>query len=133
MPLVIDNSVVIGWHLSRWATACLDAVLRALVNHNAHVPALWVLEFSNVMRRALLAKKITEARYRESLQLQQGLALTLHADAGDASENLALRYPLSGYDAACLDLALRMRLPVATADGALRDAAVTCGVGVFVP
>ena len=131
MPFVIDNSVVIGWHLSRWATAYSDAVLRALVNDNAHVPALWVFEFSNVMRRALLANKITEARCRESLQLQQGLAL--HADAGDPSEDLALRYQLSSYDAAYLDLALRMRLPVATADGALRDAAVTCGVGVFVP
>jgi len=29
--------------------------------------------------------------------------------------------------------ALRLRLPVATSDGALRDAAMACGVGVFVP
>lgn len=135
MPFVIDNSVVIGWHLSSQATAYSDAVLRALVNGNAHVPALWVLEFSNVMRRALLAKKITEARSREILQLQQGLALTLHADVCDPSENLALalRYQLSSYDAAYLDLALRLRLPVATSDGALRDAAVASGVGVFIP
>jgi len=135
MPFVIDNSVVIGWHLSSQATAYSDAVLRALVDDNAHVPALWVLEFSNVMRRALLAKKITEARSREIMQLQQGLALTLHADVCDPAENLALaqRYQLSSYDAAYLDLALRLRLPVATSDGALRDAAVACGVGVFVP
>ena len=45
MPFVIDNSVVIGWHLSRWATAYSDAVLRALVNDNAHVPALWFWSF----------------------------------------------------------------------------------------
>ena len=135
MPFVIDNSVVVGWHLSSQATAYSDAVLRALGTDNAHVPALWALEFSNVMRRALLAKKITEVRCREILQLQQGLALTLHADVRDPSEilALALRYQLSSYDAAYLDLALRLRLPVATSDGALRDAAVACGVGVFVP
>jgi len=135
MPFVIDNSVVIGWHLSSQATAYSDAVLRALATDNAHVPALWVLEFSNVMRRALLAKKITEARSREIMQLQHGLALTLHADVCDPAENLALalRYQLSSYDAAYLDLALRLRLPLATSDLALRDAAMACGVGVFVP
>jgi predicted nucleic acid-binding protein len=43
---------------------------------------------------------------------------------------LALRYDLTSYDAACLELALRLQLPVATQDAALADAARTAGVGV---
>ena len=42
---------------------------------------------------------------------------------------LALRFGLSNYDAADLELALRLQLPVATVDVALRDAALASGVG----
>lgn len=135
MPFVVDNSVVTGWHLNSQATAYTDAMLDKLVSDVAHVPALWPLEFSNVVRKALTAKKITEERAREIMQIQAGLSLIVHADVPDPAENmaLALRYNLSSYDAAYLDLALRLRLPVAAVDGALRDAAVAAGVGVFEP
>jgi len=83
----------------------------------------------------LTAKRITERRAQEILQIQAGLALTVHGDIALPAENraLALRDQLSSYDAAYLDLALRLRLPVATMDGALHDAAVASGVGVFAP
>ncbi|OHC62901.1 MAG: hypothetical protein A3H93_08455 [Rhodocyclales bacterium RIFCSPLOWO2_02_FULL_63_24] len=135
MSFVVDNSVVIGWHLSGQATDYTDAVLDKLANDVAHVPALWPLEFSNVVRKALTGKKITEERAREIMQIQAGLSLIVHADVPDPAENmaLALRYNLSSYDAAYLDLALRLRLPIAAVDGALRDAAVAAGVGVCEP
>lgn len=65
MSFVVDNSVVVGWHLSSQTTAYSDSVLKALVTDTAHVPGLWVLEFSNVIRKALLAKKFTQARCQE--------------------------------------------------------------------
>ncbi|MCU0966242.1 MAG: hypothetical protein MUF08_14610 [Burkholderiaceae bacterium] len=40
-----------------------------------------------------------------------------------------LRFGLSSYDAAYLELALRRQLPVATQDEALRAAALAAGVG----
>ncbi len=43
---------------------------------------------------------------------------------------LALRFGLTTYDAACLELALRLQLPIATLDAPLRDAALASGVGV---
>jgi predicted nucleic acid-binding protein len=135
MPFVVDNSVVVGWHLGNQATPYSDAVLNALAGDVGHVPALWPLEFSNVVRKALVVGKITEERAREIMQIQASLALTIHGDIPIPAENmaLALRYQLSSYDAAYLDLALRLRVPVATADGALYDAAVAAGVGVFSP
>jgi predicted nucleic acid-binding protein len=83
----------------------------------------------------LVVGKITEERAREIMQIQASLALTIHGDIPIPAENMApaLRYQLSSYDAAYLDLALRLRVPVATADGALYDAAVATGVGVFSP
>jgi len=135
MPFVVDNSVVVAWHLGNQATPYSDAVLNALAGDTGHVPALWSLEFSNVVRKALVARKITEKRAREIMQIQASLALTIHGDIPVPAENmaLALRYQLSSYDAAYLDLALRLRIPVATADGALHDAAVAAGVGTFTP
>ena len=46
---------------------------------------------------------------------------------------LALRFGLSSYDAACLELALRLQWPVATGDGPLRAAALASGVGLASP
>ena len=135
MPFVVDNSVVLGWHLGNQATPYSDAVLNALAGDTGHVPALWALEFSNVVRKALVSKKISQERAREIMQIQASLALTVHGDIPVPAENmaLALRYQLSSYDAAYLDLAQRLRLPMATTDGALHDAAVAAGVGVFTP
>jgi predicted nucleic acid-binding protein len=45
--------------------------------------------------------------------------------------SLALRYDLTSYDAAYLELALRLQLPIATQDAALMEAARAAGVGVL--
>jgi predicted nucleic acid-binding protein len=134
MPFVVDNSVIVAWHLSGQATSYTEAMLDALATDTAHVPALWPLEFSNVLRKALVGRKISEDRARDIMKFQAGLAVTVHGDVADPADNmaLALRYGLSSYDAAYLELALRLHLPIATRDDALRTAAETSGVGVVV-
>jgi predicted nucleic acid-binding protein len=42
-------------------------------------------------------------------------------------------YDLTSYDAAYLELALRLQLPVATQDAALMEAARASGVGILKP
>jgi len=44
---------------------------------------------------------------------------------------LALRYDLTSYDAAYLELGLCLQLPIATRDAALMEAARAAGVGVL--
>jgi predicted nucleic acid-binding protein len=46
---------------------------------------------------------------------------------------LAREQGLSVYDAAYLDLAMRLGLPLATQGKALREAAARCGVEIFAP
>jgi predicted nucleic acid-binding protein len=45
--------------------------------------------------------------------------------------SLALRFGLTSYDAAYLELALRLQLPVATRDAELAEAAWASGIGVL--
>jgi len=45
--------------------------------------------------------------------------------------HLAMRFGLTSYDAAYLELAMRLQLPIATRDHALADAAWAAGVGVL--
>jgi predicted nucleic acid-binding protein len=104
-----------------------DAVAVALQDDRACAPALWELELSNGLRTACLRQRLPA----------QVVSLPIDVDrqAVPAAEllALALRFGLSTCDATYLELALRLQLPVATADGPLREAAVASGVGLFDP
>jgi len=132
MPFVLDNSVVIGWCFQSQATEYTDRVLDKLSEETAHVPGLWVMEFSNILRKALKADRIDNARAKELMAIVGGLPISVDAATCSVEENfeLATRYGLSSYDAAYLELALRLNLPIASSDGALRSAAVRAGVGL---
>jgi len=135
MPFVLDNSVVTAWYFENQATAYSDGVLKLMAGDVAHVPALWSLEFSNVLRKAIAGKNITEARAREIIAQNDRWTILVDTDAPRPGDilSLSLAYGLSSYDAAYLDLAIRLHLPIAAKDGALRAAAVAAGVGVFEP
>ena len=132
MAFVVDNSVVCGWFLENQATPYSDAIAERLRDDRAVAPALWELEFSNVLRTACLRQRLTaEAAQRVIAQIVS-LPIDVDRQPVPASEllALALRFGLSTYDAAYLELALRLQLPVATGDGPLRAAALAAGVGI---
>ena len=78
------------------------------------------------------AEKINEARAREIIA--QNERWTILVDTMESKPrdllSLSLAYGLSSYDAAYLDLAIRLRLPIAAKDGALLNAAGAAGIGV---
>jgi predicted nucleic acid-binding protein len=131
MPFVLDNSVVSGWYLENQATAYTDAVAQRLRDDRAHVPALWELEFANVLRTACVRQRL-DAQRAQAIAAQVG-ALPIEVDRHPVARSellaLALRFGLSTYDAAYLELALRLQCPVATQDDAMRLAALAAGVG----
>lgn len=130
---VLDNSVLCGWFIANQATAYGDAVAERLQRCDAHAPPLLQLEFANVLRTACKrgALPITDAH----TIVDQLALLPIHIDMSSPSPaallSLALRYDLTTYDAAYLELALRRQLPIATRDGALAEAAWAAGVGVL--
>jgi len=135
MPFVLDNSVVCGWLLDDQATAYTEAVADRLLDDRAIAPALLRLEYANVLRTACRRGRLVARQAQQAIQQLARLPLDIDREAPDAAQllALALRYDLSSYDAAYLELALRRQLPIATQDGALADASRTAGVGVFEP
>lgn len=129
---MLDNSVVCGWFIESQANAYGDAVARQLQDERAAVPAVWVLELANVLRTACLRQRMT-AQHAQAV-LTQIVSLPIDVDRQGAPPAellaLALRFGLSSYDAAYLELALRLQIPLATVDGPLRDAALASGVGI---
>ena len=131
MPFVLDNSVVSGWFLENQATPYTDAVAQRLRDDRAHVPAVWELEFTNVLRTACVRRRL-DAQRAQAVVVQIGalpISVDRHPVARSEMLALALRFGLSSYDAAYLELALRLQCPIATQDEAMRQAALACGVG----
>ncbi|MFM9882664.1 MAG: type II toxin-antitoxin system VapC family toxin [Burkholderiales bacterium] len=134
MAFVLDNSVASGWFLENQSSPYTEAIAARLQDETAHVPATWELEFTNVLRTACLRQRMTAA-HAQSVIADFG-TLPIEVDRMPARPSeilaLALRFGLSGYDAAYLELALRMQVPIATKDGPLHEAAIASGVGVVV-
>jgi predicted nucleic acid-binding protein len=135
MAFVLDNSVVCGWFIENQATPYTEAVALRLQEERASVPALWELEFTNVLRLACLRRRMT-ARDAQSVAAQIA-SLPIDVDRQPVAPgellSLALRFGLTSYDAAYLELALRLQVPLATHDEPLAEAALACGVGLVEP
>lgn len=132
MRFVLDNSVVCGWLFAPQATDYSHAIAQRMERSRAIAPALLRLEYTNVLRSACLRGKLIASQAQEMLTVLERLPIDIDDAIPDTRQllALALRYELSSYDAAYLDLALRRQLPIATQDIALADAARRAGVGV---
>ena len=131
MPFVLDNSVVTGWYLESQATPYTEAIAKRLREDRAHVPALWELELTNVLRTACLRQRM-DARHAQRIVTEIAtlpIEVDRHPVARSEMLALALRFGLSSYDASYLELALRLQCPIATQDELLRAAAIGSGVG----
>lgn len=137
MEFVLDASIALTWCFSDEASEYGDSVLNALAAGTAAaiVPSLWSMEMLNALlvgeRRGRLNQALTRQVW-ENLS-----ALDIREDRGvapfDSVLPLARDLALSAYDAAYLELALRRRSPLATADVRLKQAAERCGVQPFLP
>jgi len=132
MSFVIDSSVTMTWCFEDEATPQTDHLLRRLTDEGAHVPALWPLEVLNVLMMAERRGRISPTQRHDRQILLRSLPVTVDTEtAGQAwtiTNQLAERHGITLYDAAYLELAGRLGLPLATLDAELRQAATTSGV-----
>ncbi|MFN0010726.1 MAG: type II toxin-antitoxin system VapC family toxin [Phycisphaerales bacterium] len=135
MPLVVDCSVAMTWCFHDEASAAADAMLQRLGVESGVVPGHWRLEVANTLLMGLRRKRLSEAAATDFLALLDGLPIETDLDtaahAVGATLTLARTHGLTVYDAAYLELALRLGLPLATKDAALAGAATKAGVEVF--
>ena len=134
MAFVLDCSVTMAWIFPDEATDATDRLRDGLLGTRAFVPALWPVETANALLVATRRGRIAQDEWpgiRAHLD-----ALPIEVDPVSASRtwgaalDLAQAHGISVHDAMYLELAVRMRMPLATLDRALRTAGESAGVEV---
>lgn len=131
MTVVLDASVTLAWAFGEPGPDA-TALLERVAVEGAVVPSLWRLEVGTAVlqreRRGAIAPVLADE------VLQRIAALPIRVDretegrAWAATMTLARRHCLTLYDAAYLELAVRLGAPIATFDVALAKAAAEAGV-----
>jgi predicted nucleic acid-binding protein len=98
------------------------------------VPALWLLKVADALLGAERRRRLSQAESARFLELLGRLPIrvedTPHCRAWGEILSLARAHRISAYDA-YLDLAMRLGVPLATLDEALRRAAAQCQVATL--
>ena len=134
--LVIDAATALGFLMSdEQAPSAIDALDALERGVPAFVPAHWPLEVANGLLMAERRKRASQADVTEALHVVLSLPIDIDRDtarhvAGETSA-LARQYGLAVYDAAYLELAMRLGATLATGDAALARAAKRAGVGLL--
>ena len=129
---MIDSSVALTWCFEDEASPAADRLLAQLTDTGAVAPSLWPLEVLNGLAMAERRGRLTTLARHEKISFLQALPISLDhetaAQAWTTTTRLAERYRLTLYDAAYLELAQRLNLPLATLDNELREAARALGL-----
>ncbi|MEP6715448.1 MAG: type II toxin-antitoxin system VapC family toxin [Terriglobia bacterium] len=135
---VLDACVAISWCFPGDPTEDTPysrAILKRLVTDDAVVPEIWAFEIANsIFVSFSKRKRISEQQIHYYLRLLKALPIRVHSQSMVENidlKSLARSRGLAAYDAAYLQLASRMKLPLATSDAPLRAAAIAEGVDVI--
>lgn len=133
---VLDVSACIPWCCEDETTQTSEQMLPwAIEGSSLHVPALWTWEILNALGVVIRRQRISADRGKEFLEQLATLNFKIDRPPQIADlprlHSLAVSHQLTAYDAAYLDLAKRLSLPLATRDADLRRAAVAEGVPII--
>jgi predicted nucleic acid-binding protein len=130
---VLDASAGLGWILDRPVPA-RAAHARTLIAAGATpvIPTLWLQEVSNAIVIAERRGRLTAAQVRALAADLEDFLQVVEVDSLRVRPTIlvetAQRTLLSVYDATYLELASRRRLPLATLDNKLQEAAQRAGL-----
>ncbi|MGA2596546.1 MAG: type II toxin-antitoxin system VapC family toxin [Bryobacteraceae bacterium] len=119
---IVDASITLGWYLKDEGDRTYNLeVLAGLRTNEALVPFLWTYEVANGLVMAQRRKRLADSDITTILGSLRTLPITV--DSPDADKVLrlpvlAIKHRLTAYDSAYIELALRLKLPLATKDGA---------------
>ncbi len=129
---VVDASVALSWFLDDESDGYATQTLRKISSSTPTVPVLWAFEIANALAMAERRSRITELETGRVLALVRALPLEMdEAPVLTTMEKvieLSRRHRISAYDAAYLELAVRLAAPLATLDRGLERAAKKAGV-----
>jgi len=135
---VVDTSIALKWFLEDEEDRADSLnILKGISETNRPVvPWLWFYEIGNALTFAVRRKRVVFEQVEEFLRLLEQMPIDV--DEPDRAKALRLPYlcrehNLTTYDAAYLELAMRLQLPLATCDNALIRAAADVGVQLARP
>ena len=127
MAFVLDCSVALAWIFPDEATEATERLRDSLIEVRAFAPALWPIEVANVLlvatRRGRIDADEWEKLYANIKALPIEIDPVSPSRVWGKTLQLAHTHRLSVDDAMYLEVALRMRLPLATLDRTLSEAA----------
>ena len=134
MSFVLDRSVTLSWCFEDERLEATDALLKQVVESGAEAPSLWPLEILNALSMAERRRRINADRRQRLCGFLHDLPVNIDVEtarrAWAATSQLAARFKLTLYDAAYLELAQRLNLPLATLDKELRVAGRALGIAL---
>jgi predicted nucleic acid-binding protein len=124
-PLVVDASLTLSWVFADEATESTEAIGARVVAGGAKVPAIWHLEVANALLVAERRDRIGAGQAEGKLADLVAMGIEAEEGAAVPGEILALarKHCLSSYDAAYLNLAMKLGAELGTLDHALAEAA----------
>ena len=137
IQFVLDCSVAMSWCLVDEDNDYANAVLALMPDAVAFVPEIFTLEIANTLLVAERRNRMTSTQTTNAINLIQSLPIQIDpqtsALALGATLTLAREQELASYDAAYLELTIRLGLPLVTLDDRLAKAATRCSVSLFAP
>ena len=129
---VVDASSVLAWCFEDEGGPEADALIDKVATEGADVPGSWSLEVANGLVAGERRGRIKAAESAAFIAMLEELPIAADPASGaralHETMSLAREHRLSAYDAAYLELAMRLGVPLATADRALATAATRAGV-----
>lgn len=132
--VVADASFCGAWVLDDEVSGEADRLLARIARGAAQlvVPALWHYEMLNFLKSALRRKRLAEEDAWSSAEALERVPMAGEDLPGAPARrrifHLAIQFNLSPYDAAYLELADRLKVPLHTADAKLKAAAEQLGL-----
>lgn len=134
--LIADASFCGAWILEDEASGAAEAVLQSIDDGTVKLvlPSLWRYEMLNLLKMAHCRGRLDQIAVDAAQKVLSRLPIS-EVDVPDARAQaailqLAFDHELTAYDAAYLELAKRLKLPLRTCDKALKRAAIDCGIDV---
>ncbi len=135
MRVVIDASAALTWCYADERTPESSSLLEYVNLNGAVVPQIWPMEVANALLVGEIRKRITNEGIAE--QLDHFRKLPIEVDSSTANLawkeiiTIARQQRLTTYDASYIELANRLKLPLASRDKEMIGAAIRLGIDII--